>query len=79
MVAVAFFVTVLIVDPLGVPASLGFGLSGLISAAVLWWFGRKVHDPSKDKLLEDLETGEMVRLKSCHDFFGSKLSIGLSS
>ncbi len=73
VVIVAFFALVLINQSLGLPDALIIFLTGLLPGAFLWWFGRKVNDPSKDRIVQDVATGEMVRLKSRHDFFWIKI------
>ncbi len=72
-VVVAFFALVLANEPLGLPSSLIFVLNGLIPGAFLWWLGRKVNNANNDKLVQDVETGEMLRLKTRHDFFWIKI------
>lgn len=73
VVVAAFFLLIIISESLGLPATLMFVLNGLLPGAFLWWFGRKVNDPSKDQLLQDVQTGEMVRLTKRHDFFWIKI------
>ena len=69
MVAVIFFIVVIIGGLLGVPADYPGGLGFLLAAAACWWGGRRLNDPQKDRVLRDESSGEMVVLRSRHTLF----------
>ena len=66
---VVFFVTVIIGDSVAIPTDYLFLPAGLLAGGFLWWFGRKVNDPAKDRVVRDEATGERLRLRTRHDFF----------
>ncbi len=48
-------------------------MSGLLLSAVIVWFvGRKLNDPSKGRIVTDVETGERLLLQNRHTFFWIK-------
>ncbi len=70
---VAFFLAVILGDTLTLPTDYLMLIAGLLAGGFLWWFGRKVNDPSKDRLVRDEQSGEQLRLSSRHDFFWVKI------
>lgn len=58
-----------VVGATGLPQPYSGLLSGAVAAAAIWFTGRRLNDPAKDRLVTDAATGEMLRLRSRHDLF----------
>ncbi len=53
----------------GAGGSIGGAAGLLLGAAAIWFIGRRLNDPRRDRILVDPQTGESVALRRRHTLF----------
>ncbi|RYE27747.1 MAG: hypothetical protein EOP42_18795 [Sphingobacteriaceae bacterium] len=51
----------------------GISLGSFVSAAIIWFWGKKLNDPAKNRIMVDKATGQELILKPNHSLFFLKM------
>ncbi|RYY25634.1 MAG: hypothetical protein EOP41_05075 [Sphingobacteriaceae bacterium] len=51
----------------------GISVGSFVAAAIIWFWGKKLNDPAKNKILVDKATGQELILKPNHSLFFIKM------